>query len=307
MGFANAGRATVAIVAEDSFGVAPASPSWRPIPAARSGLTLERDLIRTSAVTGTRQEETAALGADRVTGDIDVPLGHGVVDDLLEAALGGAWTTETPPTPEELLVGSLQRSFAIEHRFPDIGRVERFLGCAVEAVTFTVAPEETVRARIRLRGRTMELDTASAGATQASAALKPFVGYRGTLSEGGASLAIATGVEITVENRLVAPVVLGDSAAPSLLAGGLTVSGRLSALFADDALLSKFLNRTETSLSLTLDDGTDTLTVALPRVIYTGAGLPVTPDDGLVLDLPFHALFDPVGGTTIKLTRSNAV
>lgn len=252
-----------------------------------------------------RQEETAALGTDRVTGDIDIPLGHGVVDDLLEAALGGSWTTQTPPTPEELLVGSLQRSFSIEHRFPDIDRVERFVGCAVEAVTFTVAPEEAVRARIRLRGRSMELDTASPGTTQTSAPLKPFVGYRGSLSEGGVSLAIATGVEITVENRLLAPTVLGDSAAPSLLAGGLTVSGRLSALFADDALLAKFLNRIETSLSLTLDDGNDTLTVELPRVIYTGAGVPVTPDDGLVLDLPFHALFDPGSGTTIKLTRSN--
>lgn len=306
MGFANAGRATVAMVAEDNFASVPAAPSWRPMAAARSNLALERDMIRTAAVTGTRQEEHAALGTDRVVGEIDVPLGFGMLDDLLEAALGGTWTSETPPTPETLLVGSLQRSFAIEHRFPDIARIERFLGCAVESVSVTVAPEETVRARLRLRGRTMELDTASAGTTQAAPPLTPFVGYRGTLSEGGVSLAIATGIEITVENRLVAPTVLGDNAAPSLLAGGLIVSGRLSALFADDVLLAKFLGRTETSLSLTLDDGTDTLTVELPRVIYTGAGLPVTPEDGLALDLPFHALFDPVGGTTIKLTRSNA-
>jgi hypothetical protein len=68
-------------------------------------------------------------------------------------------------------------------------------------------------------------------------------------------------------------------------------------------MYNKFLNETESALSVTLDGPAGDLTILLPRIKYSGGEVPVTGEGPVVLDMPFQALRDATAATNIQITR----
>ena len=116
---------------------------------------------------------------------------------------------------------------------------------------------------------------------------------------GGGSLAIdATKLDFTLGNNLDEDtyVIGGNGARGDLPEGMLSVSGNVEALLKDDALLAAALADEDTSLLLTLQNGTgdgtdgnEQLQINIPALVF-GVSTPTVPGPkGLRLTAPFTA------------------
>ena len=61
--------------------------------------------------------------------------------------------------------------------------------------------------------------------------------------------------------------------------------------------------KTESSLSVQMDDGVKRYTFLLPRIKYTGGTLSLENEQARLLTMPFEALRDSVTGTMLRLTK----
>ncbi len=97
---------------------------------------------------------------------------------------------------------------------------------------------------------------------------------------------------------------LGDRAAAGIVPGRINCTGTVSAFFSDMAMMNKFLNETESSLTVVLGDGaTKSYRITLPRIKYSGGNNPVSDEGPIQLDMPFQALLDNTAQTNIIIDR----
>ena len=122
----------------------------------------------------------------------------------------------------------------------------------------------------------------------------------------GDNIAVATSMNFTLaRNRSLNPVI-GSRFSPDVFEGTARVSGTFSAYFDSAALLNKFINETESSIWLRMDDpnfiGTRFMSVVFPRVKYNGGTIDPPQEGPVTLEMPFRALKAPSlalpGGTT---------
>ena len=80
----------------------------------------------------------------------------------------------------------------------------------------------------------------------------------------------------------------------------------MTVYYEDAVLINKFLNETETELSITVDDptGVNDYTFYMPRVKYNGATVPVANMQSRFIEIPFVALKDASAGYSLRLTRT---
>jgi hypothetical protein len=106
--------------------------------------------------------------------------------------------------------------------------------------------------------------------------------------------------------------VVGSTFVPDIFYGRMVVNGTLSAYFDSLTVLNYFLNETEVALSVELDDanGTDFMSVTMPRVKLMGANKTLGPDGGVMIQAPFQALLSSsltgYDDGSIIIQRSNA-
>jgi hypothetical protein len=81
------------------------------------------------------------------------------------------------------------------------------------------------------------------------------------------------------------------------------VTGTLNAYFEDDVMYQKFLNHTQSSLTITLTDaGGNTIVITLPRIYYTKGPVNITAgNEDVMVPLEFTALRDPTTNLTIAM------
>ena len=126
----------------------------------------------------------------------------------------------------------------------------------------------------------------------------------GSLLEGGTEIAVVTGLDVSIENGIQPQFVVGSRDAAFVSWGKSLCSGTLTAFFADGALIAKFVDETPTNLSITLGDGaSQSYTILLPNVRYTGADNPAQNDGPISITMPFTALLDAGVGSQIQITR----
>jgi hypothetical protein len=154
---------------------------------------------------------------------------------------------------------------------------------------------------------TQAATTASTGgAPTASSTNAPFDSYSGTIEDGGSGLAIVTSLDFSLTNSFAPTFVIGSDSAQQLEFGRAIVEGTMTVYYEDATLINKFLNETESSLSVSVDDptGASSYTFDFPRVKYNGAAVPVQNPASRLITIPFVSLFDTAEGTNLKLTRS---
>jgi len=207
-------------------------------------------------------------------------------------------------------VGTALRTFTIERRFPDISQFQVMKGVAYNTMELRVQPEAIIGGSFGIIGMAQD---AFAGATIATATTAantnaPFDSFTGQMFEGNGLIALVTGMTVNINsNRSVVPIV-GSKYSPGVFDGQCMITGSLSAFFEDTTLYNKFVNETETALYVKLlaPGGTDYVSVAMPRVKYTGANIDPPAQGPIQIAMPFQALFDPTAGTSFSMQRSNA-
>jgi len=249
-------------------------------------------------------------GNRTAAGSIEVDLRRGDYDLLLESAFFNTFDSS-----DHLTVGTTPQYFALEDAALDITQFRQFEGCLVNSATFNVAPNQMVQTTFDVVGKNMLQAGTTLGSPAAPDGYEPFDSFNGELLEGG----IASGdntcsvsqLQFSINND-VAPIhtiLCGANAdeAAAMQFGNATIEGTLTAHYEDATLINKFLNETESVLSVTVDDptGTNGYTFYMPRIKYNGAAVPVANMQSRLIELPFIALKDSVTGYSMRLTRTS--
>lgn len=139
----------------------------------------------------------------------------------------------------------------------------------------------------------------------ATAGNDPFDGFTGTLTEGG-SAANMTALELSISNNGVLPYVIGSDTAPHANIGMFDVTGTATAFFETEALLNKFLNETESALTVEFQGITGgDLQFDISSLKYT-AGSITEADEGLLAQLPFTGTYNTGDASSLVITRTAA-
>ena len=296
---ASAARHGMAYIVEATPGVTPAAPAMRALRHTSCDLNLSRDSFTSAELRTDRQINDVRTGTDKIAGSIGFEPSWGEYDPLLEACLAGTWEANV------LKCGVVERSLTIERAFTDIGQYVRYRGCYVNKLSLSLQPNAMVTGKfefVGLSGETAHEPLASQNAPSATG--RPYDSYRGELKEAGETIAVVTGIELSLDNGIQPQFVLFQRAAPFVSWGLSTVTGTMTAFFEDVALIQKFLDETPTSLEFTLGFPEEGLyRVTLPAIRYTGADNPVEQEGPVSLSMPFSAVLDPVSGTNMIIER----
>lgn len=300
MTIATGSRHDMAYVAESTFGTTPTTPVFVPIRHTGTTLGLSKDAIESEELRQDRQIAHYRHGNKSVSGDVNIELSYGSFDDLLQATLAGSWASDV------LLAGTTRRSFTIERHHSDINKYLRSTGCSFNSMSLSVAPNSMVTGSFSIIGKSFTVaSTAISGATYSSEATSaPFDSFTGSVNEGGSSVAVVTGIELSVDNGMEALYVVGsdETLLPSI--GKSTVTGSITAYFENSLLIDKFISETASSLEFTLtDQAGNSYIFELPNVKYNSGNPEVGGPGAITVSLDFVALYDSGTGSQIQITR----
>jgi hypothetical protein len=299
MAFSQGSRHGLSYVVESAYGTTPSTPTMKALRNTSVGLVASKDSFQSEEIRSDRQIVDLRHGTRQTGGDIGFELSYGAFDDLLESALQGAWSTNV------LKAGTTLKSFTAERRFEDIAQYQVFTGCIVNTMSLTITPNAMVTGSFGILGKDASFSGSSLGNPTAAPTHPPFDAFTGALEEGGSAIATVTSIELNLDNGMSPAFVIGSAVTPQLIVGRSNLTGTITAYFDSLSLLNKFLNETESSLSVTLDgaSGGD-LVISIPRLKYSGGSNPVTGStEAVMLSLPFQALRSAADGTNLVITR----
>jgi hypothetical protein len=303
MAFAQGSRSSLSYIAETSFGTTPSTPTFANLPINSHSLDLTKDRVEGNEIQADRMTRVDRHGNKQAGGSIEVDLRKGDYDELLESAFFNSYATNV------LKVGTTPKYFTMEDAANDIAQFRLFTGLAVSTASFSIAPNQMVTATFDMvgKGMTQAGTTGSTGGTPtASTTNSPFDSYSGTITDGGSGISIVTSIDFSLSNSLAPTFVVGADNAQSLEFGSAVVEGTMTVYYEDETLINKFLNETESSITVSVDDptGSNAYTFEFPRVKYNGASVPLQNPQSRLITLPFVALYDSVEGTNLKMTRT---
>lgn len=288
-------------VVESTPGTTPATPTLIEIPIAGTPSIKVGKEFNKSARIGNRNINKQRHGARQAAGSIPIELAYGDFDVLFESLLCATWATNV------LKVGSTLKYFTLEHRFPTISEFNPYTGCIMNGFSLSASPNGLVTGSfdvIGMGGMTPASSTVATTSTPTTG-YEPFDGFTGTITEGGSSANI-TALELSIANNGVIAHRLMSNVGNHANVGQIDITGTATAFFESETLLNKFLNETESSLTINFNgiDGGD-LQFDISALKYTDATI-TEADEGLVVQLPFSAEYDTTDASSIVITRTPA-
>ena len=304
MAFAQGSRSSLAYIAETAFGTTPASPTFAKLPFNTHSIDLSKDRVEGNEIQSDRMTRVDRHGNKQAGGSVEVDLRKADFDEFIESAFFSSFSTDV------VKVGTTPKYFTIEDAAEDISQFRTFTGMAVSGMSVSIAPNQMVSTTFDMVGKdmTQAATTASTGGTPTAASSnQPFDSYSGTISDGGSAVSIVTSIDFSIQNSLAPTFVVGSDAAQSLEYGRAVVEGTMTVYYEDATLINKFLNETESTIEVSVDDptGANSYTFLFPRVKYNGASVPVQNPQSRLITMPFVGLYDSTEDTNIKLTRTS--
>ena len=299
MAFASGSRHGLRYVPEAVFRTDPANyTATKDLRYVSCTIGLTKDNFVSNEIRSDRQITDLTHGAQRVGGEIGIELSYGEYDDLFAQVLGASWTNNV------LKAGTSLGSFQFERAFTDIAKYGLFKGCMVNTLSLSIPANAMVTGSFGIIGASGSYVSSAMYATPAASLTNsPFNSFSGEIEEGGVVIAIVTSINIQLTNNLEPLFVVGSDLSPAISSGRSNLTGTISAYFPDLTLIDKFINGTETSVTIQLGDTEDYYVFDMSRVKYTGADNPVNGEGPIVINMPFQALRDSSDASNIVITR----
>lgn len=291
----------IGIIKETVFGTTPSTPQLISQKHSSGGFTVTREELLDDSKSSGRGYEQTQQGNSTIAGTISGPFTHTNYDTLLESVLFGTFTSNV------LKRGETRVSLTMEDAQRDIGVFRSYTGMVGNSFTLTAPIDGLVTVDFEFMGMRETVATSSIDANgySPSADKVPFTHCGGTILEGGAPVGVVNSISLTLTNNMNADFYWGSCSTGDIVPGRVDVTGTLDVFFTSAAMYNKFVNKTQSSLEFTLSNGTDTVTFKLPKIVYTGADLPIAAgSESRMLSLPFRALVDATEGTELIITRS---
>lgn len=316
MGYANSSETELAFVEESTWGVTPASPTFKRARMTGEGLVYDIETVTSDEVQPNADVTDEVQVGASASGPINFELSFGDAFGVLMAhALRGTWQTGTPGDDlEELKAGIERKSLTIEKRFAlDSGAAySRFSGMVANSLQLTVEQAAIVTGSIEFvgKGETTGSTPLSGATYEAADSGRPMAAPDvANIMVGGVGGSIFySSLSFTVSNNCETQGAIGVIDAVGVRYGRREIEGNLSAYFdaSTVALYDRFVNGAESSLSFDLnDDQGNTYTLTFPRIRFT-TGRRVAGGNGedVIAEMGFRALLDPVEGCAVKITRT---
>jgi hypothetical protein len=296
----DASRHALYSVEESTYGVTPATPSFKKLRHTAVSLGMSKDITVSEELREDRQIKCAKHGVKSIAGDIGFEISYGSYDEELEAVLLGTWEVDGGGAGIDRLKGGVtRRSFSLMRHFSDQLAADKpyyiYTGVEYNTLNLTVAPVGTLTGSFGTIGQNMTVNqTEPAGSTLgATSANCPFNGFTGSVKIDGSIISIITELTLTLENGLEARNVVGSDLTEYPTIGRSTLTGSATMYFENADQVEKFINETESSLEFELNDGTNKYEFLIPRITYTGGANPdVSGAGAITLAVPFQALVD---------------
>jgi len=199
--------------------------------------------------------------------------------------------------------GHTDKSFAIEHWYPDAGATgasEVFTGCKVSKISYTLPATGMATVAVEFVGKDM-----TPAASQYFTSPTPvtvtgtMAAVNGVVKVGSAIGGTITSASIEISCAQSSEPSIGSNTADQVATGRVIVTGQITAKFDSTASRDAFVNETEVSACLvfTADNtaNSDFIGFSLGRLKLNGA----TKDDGekiIIQTIPYQALLDINGG-----------
>jgi len=123
----------------------------------------------------------------------------------------------------------------------------------------------------------------------------------GAIYVNGSPVALITGMDINIAGNLSSNPVIGSNTKPDIFDGKIVVTGNMTVYFSDATMRDYFINETEVAVNAVFTTGNaanaDFIAISMPRCKVGGASKD-DGDSGIVMTMPFQALYDTAGGTT---------
>lgn len=133
-----------------------------------------------------------------------------------------------------------------------------------------------------------------------------FDSFSGLATEGGATIAIITGLDLKLDQSSSASNVLFSSTAQQITLSTVNVTGTLTVRFINNQLKKKFLNGTVSDISFTLGATTNQkYTFDMSGVKYMSTSTDSSEGE-LTQQLSFQAIYDSGDASSLKVTRAVA-
>jgi hypothetical protein len=156
-----------------------------------------------------------------------------------------------------------------------------------------------------LLAKNYEESGTSLGTPTVPTAYSPFDGLSGTYNEAAVANSLMTGIGLNINNNITLTEALGSDEAGEAIPRKFRVDGNISFYKEDDTISAKFYGETESSLQFTLTDpDSNSYTVHLPRVKYTGAEEGKGDDGPIISRMNFMAIRHGLNLKTIFIERS---
>lgn len=207
-------------------------------------------------------------------------------------------------------IGLTLETMYVERQFLSVSKYQKFNGVAINELSFSVVPRSIVTGTLGLLGMSSPAFTGTSGsgvAPLAKSSASPYSAFVGNLLEGGALIAVVTGLEWNMNNNRSLEAVVGSKFSPDVFEGDARIDGTLTAFFENDALFEKFRLETESTIFLELSDpdGVNFASVVFPRVKYNNAGMDPPQRGPVPQNIPFKALLHSTYLTSLWVQMSH--
>lgn len=294
---------------ETIFGADPVAPAAIAMPFNSIGIKANQNLTEDNTIRNRRDPAMPTRGNIDVAGDIVVPVDLRAIGHWFKAAFGAPVTTgASAPYTHTWKPGDAQPSLVLERGFTDIGVYEKFNGCKVGKLAFSVGGDSELTSTVTIMGATQTVGATAYDETPTPITLTKFAQFQASIKEGGTAIAVVTQASLDIELNLDGDqyAIGGAGARSDIPEGIMQVSGTLTAMFKDSALLAKAVAGTESSLEITLTSGASSLKFELPEIMYGRTSPTVEGPQGVRIELPYRAYYeDAAAAAAIVVTLVN--
>jgi hypothetical protein len=300
----------MAYVAESTYGTTPGTPTLTPIRHNSTNLGLSKDTLSSEELRSDRMITDFRHGPYQIGGDVAFELSYGSFDDLLEATLGGTWATASNSGWDEVKGGTTRRSFTVRRYFSDLdsgNKYHVFTGVEMNSMQMTMTPGAIVTGTLGTIGQNLvtQASEISGASVSASPTAEAMTAIEGQILEGGSAIGVATEISLDIQNGMEARHVIGSKQTLEPSIGRSNVSGSMTAYFEDGSLLNKFINETNSSIDVFLEDTSgNQIRIYLPNVVYTSGQPDVEGEGPISLSMSFQAVYDSTEDSNIVIQRN---
>lgn len=192
------------------------------------------------------------------------------------------------------------QTFFMERQFTDTGHYQVFDGCVVDSMTLSISPEAIIGGTMNVIGMSARdwttasiIDSYPYSGIANSSDNPPLAAFEGIVFEGGALIAVVTGIELTIANNRSLNPVVGSRYSPTVFDGTCNPTGTLTCYFENSDMVQKFVSETDSSIWVKMEEPgnpTNFISLVLTKIKYTGGTIDPPNEGPVTLEMPFVAL-----------------